>query len=234
MRIGGSSTKMLHKRERDRADRHVDEENPMPGNIVGDVTTDCRPQRRRDDDGDPVWRRRPGSASTGETSWPASPARSAPCRRHRSLEARAPSTKSMRLGASPQSSEAIGEQTDRQHVKALPANHFRKPAADRQDDRIGDEIAGQDPGGLIHAGSERSGDMQQRDIGDRGVEHRHERRDREDQGDEPWIVLSGRRAARIPARVGIGHRTLTEGVTDIPGPSSRFGCLSKTSLTGKR
>ena len=43
-----------HERERDRADRDIDEENPMPGRIVGDIAADRRPQRRRDNDRDPV------------------------------------------------------------------------------------------------------------------------------------------------------------------------------------
>ncbi len=138
-----------------------------------------------------------------------------------------------------------GEQADRQHVEPLAADDVAEPAADRQDDGVGDQIAGEDPGGLVIARPQRSRDIQQRDIGDRGVEHRHERRDRQDDRDEPRVVRARGRAARVPTLFGRNcrHRpkpesgfecTLTEGVTDMPGPSKRSGRLLNTSFTGTR
>ena len=44
------------ERERKRSNRDIDEEDPVPGRIVGDVAADRRSERRRDDDGDAVSR----------------------------------------------------------------------------------------------------------------------------------------------------------------------------------
>ena len=61
------------------------------------------------------------------------------------------------------------------------------PSAERKDDGVGDQIAGQDPGALICGGAEGAGNVGQGDIGDRGVEHLHERRKRDRHGNQPRI-----------------------------------------------
>ncbi len=44
----------MHQRQRGHPDRHVDEEDPVPGEIVGDPAAERRADRRRDDHGDAV------------------------------------------------------------------------------------------------------------------------------------------------------------------------------------
>ena len=46
----------MHQRERSKPDRHVDEEDPVPGEIVGDPAAERRADGRRDDHGDAVER----------------------------------------------------------------------------------------------------------------------------------------------------------------------------------
>ena len=65
------------------ADRHVDEENPVPRIIVGDPAAERRTDRRRDDHGDAVERESLRRACPAERCRRGSPARSAPCRRRR-------------------------------------------------------------------------------------------------------------------------------------------------------
>lgn len=138
-----------------------------------------------------------------------------------------------------QRSDREGRNAD--HVEALAAEHGREPARDRQHDRVGDEIARDDVGALVEADGEPAGDVAQCHIGDGGVEHLHEGRDRDHEGDEIGIMPAGRRALRRPASSrcatlrDVGHRTLVQGTTDIPGPTGRSaGQLSTTIFTGTR
>ena len=56
---------------------------------------------------------------------------------------------------------------------------LRQPAGQRHRDRIGHREAGDDPGALVRAHAEVAGDGRQRHVGDRRVEHVHERRERQ-------------------------------------------------------
>ena len=91
------------------------------------------------------------------------------------------------LGAPPQRAELIVNRNDAGHVEPLAAEQPDQPAGERQDDRVGDQVAGQDPGGLAPADRQAAGDVRQGDVGDRGVEHLHERRQRDRQGDDPVV-----------------------------------------------
>jgi hypothetical protein len=84
-----------------------------------------------------------------------------------------------------------GEQRDTAHVKALAAQHVGKPAADRQDDSVGDEVAGEDPGRFVLVRGEAASDMTQGNVGDGGVQDLHERGDGDDDGDQPGVAVSG-------------------------------------------
>ncbi len=117
----------------------------------------------------------------------------------------------------------------------LSAEAQREPAAGGKDNRIGHQIAGQDPGTPFVGGRQAACDVRQRQGGDRGVEHLLERRQHHRHGDQPWIE------AGTPfgdARLGSfrDHRTLTSGSTDLPGPI-RYpagGASSSAILTGTR
>ena len=71
-----------------------------------------------------------------------------------------------------------------------------------QDDGVGDQVAGEDPGALVDAGAEGSGDVGQSDVGDGGVEDFHEGGEGNGHGDEPGID------AGLPARLGEGLRVV--------------------------
>ena len=84
-----------------------------------------------------------------------------------------------------------GEDGDAGHQEALAAEAEGEPVAGRQDDGVGDEVAGEDPGGLVGGGGERAGDVGQRDRGDGGVEHLHEGGEHDGRGNEPGIHALG-------------------------------------------
>ena len=96
-------------------------------------------------------------------------------------------------GRQPAEQRADGEQRYARHVEALAAETVREPAGDGQHDRAGHEIAGQNPGCLFLARAQGSGNVGQRNIGDRGVQHLHECRQRHRQCDQPRIMF------RMPA-----------------------------------
>ena len=89
-----------------------------------------------------------------------------------------------------------------------------------QHDGVGDEIGSEDPGALILPGREAAGDVRQGDVGDGSVEHFHESRQRNRDGDDPGIY--GRTpgvGVDVIQRGGAGaHRRIqTLGSTDMPG-----------------
>ena len=64
-------------------------------------------------------------------------------------------------------------------------------SAGGEDDGVGDEIAGEHPGGFVGGGGEAAGDVGERDGGDGGVEHFHEGREHDGGGDEPGVDALG-------------------------------------------
>ena len=184
----------LHERQRKNAEGHIDEEYPVPGKIVRQPPTDRRADRRRDDDCDAVEReclralfRREGVGKDRLLA-----------RRHaaaaKPLED-AEQDQHVETGRQAAKQRRTCERGDAQHVIALAADDVGEPAADRDDDRVGDEIGGDDPGALVHPGGKAAGNVAQRDIGDRGVEHHHEGRYRDDDRDEPGIAPASGGAA---------------------------------------
>ena len=80
-----------------------------------------------------------------------------------------------------------GKDGDAGHEEALAAEAEGEQVAGGEDDGIGDEIAGEDPGGFVGRGAERSGDIREGDRGDRGVEHLHEGGEHDGGGDQPGV-----------------------------------------------
>jgi hypothetical protein len=62
-----------------------------------------------------------------------------------------------------------------------------QPAGDGQDDRVGGEVAGNDPLTVIDRGRQAARDIAQRHDRDRGVEHFHEGRQHDNSGDDPGV-----------------------------------------------
>ena len=84
-----------------------------------------------------------------------------------------------------------GEDGDAGHEEALAAEAEGEPVAGGKDDGVGDEVAGEDPGGFVGGGGERAGDVGERDRGDGGVEHLHEGGEHDGGGDQPGIYAVG-------------------------------------------
>ena len=87
-----------------------------------------------------------------------------------------------------------------------------------------------------------AGDVRQRDVGDAGVEHLHERRQRDDQRDRPRVVAAGPAGREVggrrrpPLRRAALIARVTFGSTDMPGRrrSSPAWPASKRMRTGMR
>ena len=96
--------------------------------------------------------------------------------------------KKIRLGQAPgrAAEEGAGrEQHDGADLVVLAAEEPAQPAGHRDDDRVGDEVGVDRPGGLLDAGGERAADVVERDVDDRGVDDLDQRRQHHREGDEP-------------------------------------------------
>src|SRR5690606_36453261 len=86
--------------------------------------------------------------------------------------------------------------------RPLEQAHLAEAAAEeagqRQGDGVADRERGDHPGRLVGTGAEVAGDGRQRDVGDRGVQHLHERGERQAQGGQghagrtEWLGRGGR------------------------------------------
>ena len=85
-----------------------------------------------------------------------------------------------------------GEDGDRHQEVVAAAEVGREPAGDRQDEGVGGQVAGDDPLAVDHRRRQPAGNVAQRHVGHRRVQHLHERRDDHGDGDDPGI---DRRAA---------------------------------------
>ena len=115
-----------------------------------------------------------------------------------------------------------GEQRHAAHVEILAADDGREPAAQRQHDGIRDKIRSEDPGAFILPGGKAAGDVRQGDVGDGSVEHLHESRQRNGDGDDPGIDggTPGIGVGVIQRDGASAHCLIqTLGVTDMPGRS---------------
>ena len=86
--------------------------------------------------------------------------------------------------------------SDRQQKIIAPAEPDREPAGDRQDDRICREITRDDPFAIGHRRRQSAGDVTQRHVRDRRVQHFHEGRNDNGERDEPRIDGARNRRCR--------------------------------------
>ncbi len=80
-----------------------------------------------------------------------------------------------------------GEDDDAGEKKAFAAEFEGEPVAGRENDGVGDEVAGEDPGGFVVRGREGACDVGEGDGCDGGVEHLHEGREHDGGGDQPGV-----------------------------------------------
>ena len=174
--------------ERDQANGDVDEEDPVPVEVVGDPAAECGADGGGDDYGHSI----DGEGLTalfdregvGEDGLFARGQASAACTLQDARDDE--QGEGVRDAAE---ERADGEERDADHVEALPAHAVGEPAGDGQDDGAGDEVTGEDPGGFFGAGAESASDVGQGDVGDGGVEDLHEGGEGDSEGDRPRIVV---------------------------------------------
>ena len=80
-----------------------------------------------------------------------------------------------------------GEEGDAGHVVVLAAEDAGEPRGHGQDDGVGDEVGGEDPGDFVIGAAEAAGDVGQGDVGDGGVEQLHEGGEGDGERDDPGI-----------------------------------------------
>ena len=233
-------------KNRDRADRHVDEKNPAPARLVGDVAAERRPQHRRDDGGDGRDAESRGAFGRRECVEDdrllirLHPAAKEALRQTEDDELR------QTAGYAAQK-RAHREHADADQEIALAAQEIAEPSGNGEHDAIGDEIGGERPCRFVRARRETAGDVRQRHIDDGGVENLHEGRERDGDRDQPGVIgrlpigvslLRGRSGSGrfFGGRLGVAHFTVTSGTTEMPSGSGSFGSRppSMTILTGTR
>ena len=101
---------------------------------------------------------------------------------------------------------ADAEEPEADQEEGLAAKQAGQERARRQADGVGDQIGRHHPGGFVGADPHAAGDIGQDHVGDRGVEHLHEGRKRDQNGDDPGARrrrAASRRSARL--RGGVAH-----------------------------
>ncbi len=186
----GIGNHAVRENQRNDADRNIDEENPAPGKAVGDPSAQRRADGRRGDDRHAVERESRGALVGGKRidqdrllHRSQSPAANA-------LQ-HAKENQPAETWREPAEQRGDGEQRDATHVVILAAEDAAEPRAERQNDRVGHQIAGQHPSAFVAADGEAAGDVRQRHVGDGGVEQLHERGEGHGQRDEPRVDAGG-------------------------------------------
>src|ERR1700678_519177 len=134
--------------EREKADGEIDEEDPVPVEVVGDPAAEGGADSGRDDDGHSI--DGDGLATffygegVGEDGLLAGGEAAAACALHDAGE-----DEEGECWGDAAEERADGEDGDAGHVKALAAEAVGEPAGDGEYDCAGDEIAGENPGGFF-------------------------------------------------------------------------------------
>ena len=163
--IGRVFDKGLDHEDGKDADGQVDIENPAPGIVVGDPATEGRPKNRGHNHAHAEGGHRHTALFARETfeqnrlrhrdQGPAA----------RSLKNPGKDEKAERRSHAAQHGRG-GKNADAHGQQAAPSELHSEPARDGQNDRIGNEIAGEHPGGLLGRGGEISRDVRQRHVRD--------------------------------------------------------------------
>ena len=199
--------------EGENADGNIDEEDPAPGEVVGDPAAERGADGRREHGDEAV--EREGLAALVRLERVGHDGL-----RHGLHAAAAGALKNAAKQKDGQGrSDAAkktgdGEDGDAKDEEVAAAHERRGPAAERQHDGIGDEVAGEHPCGFVSACAERAADVRQGDVGDGGVKHFHKRGQGHGHGDQPRIyprlpggmqreirILNRRRPCRGPRSV---------------------------------
>ena len=185
-RYGGSSTSAVGEVEREDADRDVDEEDPAPAVVVDDPAADGGADGRGEDDGHAVDGEGHAALLRGEGVGEDGLLAGLQAAAGRALQD-AEEDQHAERGGQAAEQRGEGEEEDAGHVEALAAHAVGDPSADGEDNGVGDQVAGEHPGGFVAAGGERAGDVPHGHVGDGAVERLHEGGQGHRNGDDPGI-----------------------------------------------
>ena len=102
---------------------------------------------------------------------------------------------------SPAEKAGHGEDDHAEHQEVLAAEAASEPVRSGQDDGVGHQVAGEDPGGLGVRRREAAGDVGQGHRRDGGVEHLHEGRQHDRCRHQPGVHALRQRVALVRRRV---------------------------------
>ena len=163
----------VRQEEREQAEGDVDEEDPVPVEVVGDPSAQGGANGRSDDNSHTVDGEGLPSFFYGEGV----------CKDGLLAGSEAAAACSLQDARDDQERKGVGDAAekgaackhdDAGHVEALASEPVGEPAGDGQDDSARDKIAGENPGGFLGACAQGACDVRQGDVGDGGVEHLHE------------------------------------------------------------
>ena len=177
---------MAHAPQRQEADGDVDPEHPPPGVVVGYPAAERRTDDRRDQRGQAEQRHGHALPLDREGVQQHALAARLKTAAGQTLEHAEQDQLPEARGHAAQP-RGEGEYGDRQQEIVAATEMRDQPAGDRQDDRVGGKVAGDDPFAVIDRGRQPARDIAQRHDRDRGVEHLHEGRHHDDSGDDPGV-----------------------------------------------
>src|SRR5260370_2108585 len=211
--------KLIDQYERQNAHRNVDVENPAPRVVVCNPPSQRRTNGRSADGRNSIQRKgQPsllGSQAIAQDGLRHRLQASSGCALHDSKQQQKP--KAVRA---PTEKGTDCKKCNADQKEALPPKRCDQPSTQWQNDRIGDQIAGQHPRTLVIVSRQTASDVWQSDIGDAGIEHLHERGQRNRARNDPWVDFGLPEFFFGGTRSGSAHRTLTSGSTDQPALSS--------------
>ena len=203
--------------QRQQPDRDVDPEHPPPGIVVGDPAAERRADHGRDQRGQAEQRHRHALPLDREGIQQHALARRLQAAAGKPLQHAEQDQLPEPRGHAAQP-RGQGEHGDGQQEIVAAAKMRDQPAGDRQDDRVGGEIAGDHPFAVIDRRRQPARDVAQRHDRDRGVEHLHEGRHHDDGGDQPRVYRrAGRRARPRRRRDRAAHCFAPETSAARPG-----------------
>ena len=191
--LGRVGDELARQQERDDADRDVDEKDPAPAPIVGDPSTERRANGGGGDDGHAVESEGGGALLRREGVDQDGLLDRGEAATADSLE-NAEEDKEREAGSDAAEERAYGKEEHADHVIAFAAKDAAEPGGKGEDNGVGNEVAGEDPGAFVIADGEAAGDVGEGDVGDGGVEELHEGGQRDRECDDPGIDGSSRRA----------------------------------------
>ena len=168
------------------ADGDVDEEDPAPVVVVGDPAAEDGADGGCGDDGDGVESEGRGSFGGREGVDEDGLFDGGEAAAADALEDSA-EKHDVERGGDAAEERCDGEEGDAGHVVVLAAEDAGEPCGHGENDGVGDEIGGEDPGDFVVGAAEASGDVGQRDVGDGGVEQLHEGGEGDGEGDDPGV-----------------------------------------------